>query len=181
MRIEARQSLLLNIDMQDRLLGAIPEAERNQAIQNSTRLLAAAAALEIPRLATAQYPQGLGPIREDLRAYCPQTFAKTAFSCWRDPVIREWLEKRKDRPQVIITGVETHICVLQTALDLHSAGWQPIVVADACASRDSSKAESALWRLRQEGITVAVAESVFYEWLGDAAHPQFRSLAPVWR
>lgn len=181
MRIEARQSLLLNIDMQDRLLSAIPEPARNAAIQNSGRLLAAAAALEIPRLATAQYPQGLGPIRDDLRENCPQTFAKTVFSCWRDAVIRDWLESYNTHPQVMITGVETHICVLQTALDLHHAGWQPVVVADACASRDPDKAESALSRLGQAGVTVAVAESVFYEWIGDAAHPQFRSLAPAWR
>ncbi|PKY11666.1 hydrolase [Acidithiobacillus marinus] len=181
MRIEARQSLLLSIDMQDRLLNTIPELTRNTVIQNSTRLLAAAAALEIPCLATAQYPQGLGPIRDDLRENCPQTFAKTAFSCWRDTDIRDWLEKHQPHPQVMITGVETHICVLQTALDLQHAGWQPVVVADACASRDPGKAESALWRLDQAGIPVAVAESVFYEWLGDASHPQFRSLAPAWR
>ncbi len=181
MRIEARQSLILSIDMQDRLLGAIPETERNKAIQNSARLLAAATALEIPRLATAQYPQGLGPIRADLRSFCTQSFDKTVFSCWQHAPFRNLLETGQGRHQVILTGVETHICVLQTALDLHSAGWQPIVVADACASRDDANAQSALLRLRQAGITVTVAESVFYEWLGDAAHPQFRSLAPAWR
>ena len=181
MRIEAQQSLILTIDMQDRLLGAIPETERNQAIQNVTRLLAAAAALEIPRLATVQYAKGFGPIRADLQSFCAPPLDKTVFSCWRHAPLRNLLETEQSRRQIILTGVETHICVLQTALDLHSAGWQPVVIADACASRDDANAQSALLRLRQAGITVAVAESVFYEWLGDAAHPQFRSLAPAWR
>ncbi|MBE7563824.1 isochorismatase family protein [Acidithiobacillus sp. HP-6] len=181
MRIEAPQSLILTIDMQDRLLGAIPETKRNKVIQNSAHLLAAATTLEIPCLATAQYPQGLGPIRPDLRSFCSQSFDKTVFSCWRHAPLRNLLETGQSRRQIILTGVETHICVLQTALDLHSAGWQPVVVADACASRDDANGQSALLRLRQAGITVAVAESVFYEWLGDAAHPQFRSLAPAWR
>ncbi len=181
MRIEAPQSLMLTIDMQDRLLGAIPETKRNKVIHNSARLLAAATTLEIPCLATAQYPQGLGPIRPDLRSFCSQSFDKTVFSCWRHAPLRNLLETGQGRRQIILTGVETHICVLQTALDLHSAGWQPVVVADACASRDDANAQSALLRLRQAGITVAVSESVFYEWLGDAAHPQFRSLAPAWR
>lgn len=181
MRIEAQQSLILSIDMQDRLLGAIPEAERNKAILNSTRLLAAAAALDIPRLATTQYAHGLGPICAELLPFCAQPFDKTAFSCWRHAPLKNLLETGQGRRQIILTGVETHICVLQTALDLHSAGWQPVVVADACASRDNTNAQSALRRLRQAGIAVAVAESVFYEWLGDAAHPQFRSLAPAWR
>lgn len=79
MRIEAQQSLILTIDMQDRLLGAIPETERNQAIQNVTRLLAAAAALEIPRLATVQYAKGLGPIRADLQSFCAPHWIKRCF------------------------------------------------------------------------------------------------------
>ncbi|MHB1495612.1 MAG: isochorismatase family protein, partial [Acidithiobacillus sp.] len=103
------------------------------------------------------------------------------FSCLRSSNSRQWLEAQDGRPQVILTGIELHICVLQTALDLQAGGWQPVVVADACASRDAEHQQPALERLRQAGVTVAVAESVFYEWLGDAAHPAFRILAAAWR
>jgi len=79
MRIEAQQSLILSIDMQDRLLGAIPETKRNKVIHNSARLLAAATTLEIPCLATVQYAKGLGPIRADLQSFCAPPLDKTVF------------------------------------------------------------------------------------------------------
>ncbi len=181
MRIDARYSLILAIDIQDRLLGTLPEPAKTRLLHNSSRLLAAAAALDIPRMATAQYPQGLGPVREDIQQDVPTVMSKTVFSAWRDPAIQDCLKQRDERRQIILAGVETHICILQTALDLQMAGFQPVVVADACASRHDDHAQSALCRLRQAGVSVAVAESVFYEWVGDAAHPLFRKLAPAWR
>jgi nicotinamidase-related amidase len=181
MRIQAGQSIILAIDLQDRLLGTLPPARRTPLLHNITRLLEAATALGLPALATAQYPQGLGPVREEIRSHAADLLEKTAFSCLRSSNSRQWLEAQDGRRQVILAGIELHICVLQTALDLQAEGWQPVVVADACASRDAEQQQPALERLRQAGVTVAVAESVFYEWLGDAAHPAFRTLAAAWR
>ena len=181
MRIEAAQSIVIAIDLQDRLLGTLAPARRAPLLDNVSRLLKSATALGLPVLATAQYPQGLGPAREDICVHAAQVLEKTAFSCWRGDDIRQWLTAQDDRRQVILTGIELHICVLQTALDLQAAGWQPVVVADACASRDAEHQQPALERLRHAGVTVAVAESVFYEWLGDATHPAFRGLAAAWR
>lgn len=181
MRIEAAQSVILAVDLQDRLLGILSPVRRALLLRNITQLLEAATALGLPALATAQYPQGLGPVREDIRVHAADVLEKTAFSCLRSSNSRQWLEAQDGRPQVILTGIELHICVLQTALDLQAGGWQPVVVADACASRDAEHQQPALERLRQAGVTVAVAESVFYEWLGDAAHPAFRTLAAAWR
>ncbi len=103
------------------------------------------------------------------------------FSCYANPAIRNALRAQVERRQICLLGVETHICVLQTALDLQANGWDVVVAIDATASRDPQQSEWGLNRLRQAGIILSSTESIFYEWMNDAADPRFRQLAPAWR
>lgn len=181
MLLHAQTSLLLLVDLQDKLLQTLPPARRNAMLGVIQRLAQGSRILAVPQLATAQYPQGLGAVREEFRQGAATVLEKTAFSCHRDPAIRQWLEQHAGRRQVVLVGVEAHICILQTALDLQSHGWSPVVVEDACAARDPAHGANAMMRLRQAGICIANGESVLYEWLGDAAHPAFKTLAPLLR
>ncbi len=181
MLLHAQTSLLLLVDLQDKLLQTLPPAPRNAMLGVIQRLARCSQILNIPQLATAQYPQGLGAVREEFRQSAATVLEKTAFSCHRDPAIRQWLEQHAGRRQVVLAGVEAHICILQTALDLQSHGWSPVVVEDACAARDPAHGVNAMMRLRQAGVCIANGESVLYEWLGDAAHPAFKTLAPFLR
>jgi len=180
-RIRPEGAVLLLVDLQDRLLNTLVPQTRQLLLRRVDALVALCQSLHVPILATAQYPEGLGPLPPERTAPCAAVFAKTSFSCLGQSELRQWLLAHDERRQVWLAGVETHVCVLQTALDLEEEGWQAVVVEDACASRDSEHRDSALARLRHAGILVLPAESVFYESLGDAHHPAFRALAPQWR
>ncbi len=181
MRIRPERSIVLAIDLQERLLATLLPEERQKLLLQARKVLEAASHLGIPRLACAQYPQGLGPVDAGITGLCEDQLEKTQFSCPRNPEIREWLDSRPERRQVWILGLEAHICVLQTALELKSLGWEPVVLEDVVASRDPRNRESAFRRLWQAGVTTTTSEAVFYEALGDATHPAFRQLAPHWR
>ncbi|MGE5147656.1 MAG: isochorismatase family protein, partial [Candidatus Eiseniibacteriota bacterium] len=134
MLIEARRSALLIIDMQERLMPAMDGG--GLATANAARLMEAAGRLGVPLLVSEQYPKGLGRTIPAVAALAPTgTVAeKVAFSCLADAGWRARFEKL-DRRQAILAGVEAHVCVLQTALGLKEAGYEPAVVADAVASR----------------------------------------------
>ena len=134
MLIEARDSLLLVVDIQTKLAPAIHEGP--QAIANNARLLAAARQLKIPVAVSEQYVRGLGPTVPELQEYLTEAdvFEKTHFSCAREPGVIDRL-RAKGRRQIIVTGMETHVCVLQSVLGLIDAGFQLFVVQDAAASR----------------------------------------------
>lgn len=180
MLIERDRSLLLLVDVQERLLPAMIEPAGMLA--NCALLLRAAARLGVPILASEQYPQGLGPTVPELRALLPDgaVCAKTAFACTGDPEIQARLGAA-GRDQVVICGIEAHVCVLQTALGLKAGGHAPIVVFDATTSRRPDSKEAALDRLRDNGIEVATAEMVLFEWLGRAATEEFRELSRLIR
>lgn len=180
-QIRPEQAVLLLVDLQDRLLNTLAPQTRHLLLRRVDAMVALCQCLAIPILATAQYPEGLGPLPPERTEPCSAVFAKTSFSCLGQPDMRQWLEAHDDRRQVWIAGVETHVCIVQTALDLETQGWRAVVLEDACASRDPAHRDSALARLRQAGVLVAPAESVFYESLRDARHPAFRELAAQWR
>jgi nicotinamidase-related amidase len=166
-------SALLIIDVQEKLLPAIPDAPR--LLLNLTFLLDAARIIGVPTLATEQYPKGLGPthaaIAERLPADRP---AKVAFSCGGVPEIVAGLS---GRTAVLLAGIEAHVCVLQTALDLIGHGRRVFVAADAVASRDPFDREIALRRLERAGAVVTTAETAAFEWLGTAAAPGFKAVS----
>jgi nicotinamidase-related amidase len=174
-------SALLVIDEQARLMGAMPEDARERVLNNTAILLAAADRLGVPCLASEQYPRGLGhtddSVRDALPAQTP-VVEKTRFSCCGVPEYQQRLDDI-DRPQIVITGVEAHVCVLQTSFELLAQGRQVFVVEDAVCSRDPRNAANALARLRQGGVIVTNTESVLFEWLGDAAHPDFKAVTAL--
>ena len=184
MLLSAGRSQLLVTDIQERLLPAIREGAG--ALARARLLVEAARRLDVPILVSEHYPEGLGPtvpeIREAVGNEAP-ILAKTAFSCLRDaPLAAELSERRRrGRPQVAVAGFESHVCVLQTSLDLAERGYDVFVVADAVASRTAESRELALARMRQAGIQVMNAEMAVFEWLGRGDTPEFRDLLPLIR
>lgn len=179
----AENSHLILVDLQPRLLAAMPEPERAGLLKSTKLLARAAGLLEIPVTATEQYPKGLGAtdpeVLEALPAAC-RRFEKTAFSCCEAEGLRPSLEVT-GRRQVVLAGVEAHVCVLQSAMDLVALGFRVFVAEDAIASRDPAHKRNAVERMRQCGVIVSNAESVVFEWLSDAAHPQFKTLSALIR
>lgn len=176
MLIDAPRSVFLLIDPQVRLMNALPAATAAPLLSRWSLLLRVADLLAIPMVVTRQYPRGLGPLLPELAALIPagvEPYDKTSFSCCADRRLAEVLDGGRD--QIIIAGIETHICVLQTAMDLATAGRTPVVVADACAARRPADHAQACTRLTAT-VDLAVTESVVFEWLRDAAHPRFREI-----
>lgn len=175
-------SALLVIDVQTRLAAAMPE--RDRVLRNSGILIEAATQLDIPILQTEQYPRGLGPTEPALAERLQdkaQRLEKTSFSCCDAAGFDAAACADVRRTQWILCGMETHVCVLQTALDMRSRGLEVFVVEDATCSRSAANFSNALARLRQAGIVVSNTESVLFEWLRDANHPRFKALTSLIR
>jgi nicotinamidase-related amidase len=172
--LRAADSALVVIDVQDRLAATMPA--RDALVRATGILLDAAALLGIPVAVTEQYPKGLGGTVAELAHKLPADCArvdKTAFSACRLLPLT--------RPQVVLAGMEAHVCVLQTALELAAAGREVYVAADAVCSRSEANRANALTRLEAAGVVVTNTESVVFEWLRDAAHPQFRAVSKLIR
>lgn len=187
MLIRRQDSLLLVVDLQARLAPAIFESER--VVANSVRLLGAARQLDVPAFVSEQYVQGLGPSLEAVRLAAlgeapagpgkvARFFEKTHFSCAAEPGVLELLQSAR-RPQVVLTGTETHVCVLQTAFGLLAAGFEVFLVADAASSRTADNRQAAIERMRAGGIRIVTTEMVLFEWLQRAATDEFRALLPL--
>jgi nicotinamidase-related amidase len=177
MLLSAERSVLLLIDLQQRLMPAIHDGDR--VVSRAARLAEAAQLLDVPVLATEQYPAGLGPTVEQLTGYPQATLAKRAFSAAADPGFQELLPA--GTREVVIAGVETHVCVLQTALELAGSRHRVILAADAAGSRDPADHQAAVDRVRQHGVEVVTSEMVLFEWLRDSRHPSFRQVQKLLR
>lgn len=169
------------VDVQQKLSAAMPADEAEAMIRHIGILLQAARLLDVPSLYTEQYPQGLGATLEALQPRLGNAprIEKTVFSCWQAPGFRQHLTS--DRPQIILTGMEAHICVLQTALDLQAHGHQVMIAADAVLSRRNAHKENALQRLMQAGVIVSNTESIVFEWLGAAGSDAFKQISKLIR
>ncbi len=174
----AADSLLVIIDIQTRLGAAMPGGVRDRVVENAASLAQAASTLAIPLVVTRQYPQGLGDTEPDIPVTAAAVIDKTVFSCFRSEEFRHALENH-GRPQIVLAGMESHICVLQTALDLQAAGYQVFVAEDAVCSRSVANHRNAMSRLEQAGVMLTNSESCLFEWLEDAAHPQFKQLSSL--
>lgn len=176
--MEPTQSCFLLIDVQTRLLAVMPAAET--VVRNCAILLEAAGMLDIPRLATEQYPRGLGPTDDRLRSLIgpDAIIEKQTFSAQRQPGFDPRLAGLQ-RSQVIVAGLETHVCVLQSSFDLLRAGYQVFVVADASGSRAKTSETAALERLAQAGAGIVTTEMVVFEWLQTAQNPSFRQVSAL--
>jgi len=187
MLIEREKSLLLIVDVQEKLAPAIFEGEA--AIKNNVRLLSAARQLGIPSFVSEQYVRGLGGSVAEIRnAATIETktgprvdakfFEKTHFSCTAEAGVTEMLRAAK-RQQVLLTGMEAHVCVLQTALGLLAAGFDVFLIADAASSRTPANRSAAIERLRNCGAHIVTTEMVLFEWLHQAGTEEFRAMLPL--
>jgi nicotinamidase-related amidase len=170
--LSAERSVLLLVDLQQRLMPAIHDGDA--VVTRAVRLAEGAVLLDVPVLATEQYPAGLGPTVGPLAGYPRATMAKTTFSAAADPGFHALLPA--GTREVVIAGCETHVCVLQTALDLLGSRHRVILAADATGSRDPADHRAAIDRARQHGVEVVTSEMVLFEWLRDARHPSFRQV-----
>ena len=171
-------SQIVFIDIQEKLVDVMMKNEIKKVIDASSVLIEAAKILEVPCLHTEQYPKGLGPTVKKLKSLLPHPpIEKKAFSCLDEPNFKSHLVK--SRPQIILCGLETHICILQTALALKASGKEVFVVEDATLSRSNLNHQNAIHRLRSEGVVITNVESVIFEWLRVAEGDHFKAVAKL--
>jgi len=180
----AESSCLVLIDLQERLLPVIRQGEAVLAVSQFLRQ--AAAIFSVPVLLTEQYPKGLGPVVSGLLEGGEELprMSKLRFSAAEE--VRVFVDQQNlHRPtpitQICLAGIETHVCVLQTALELCSAGLRVYVAADGTGSRFESDRALGLQRLSAAGVQLVAAESVAFEWCRTAEHPRFRELSQLVR
>lgn len=178
MLIRRADSLLLIVDVQEKLAPAI--SGREAAVANNVRLLEAARQLGVPAFISEQYVRGLGPSVAEIRnaGSAARFFEKTHFSCTGEPGVVDML-RAAGRPQVVLTGMEAHVCVLQTAFGLLGAGFAVFLVADASSSRTPDNRSAAIERMRAAGVQIVSTEMVLFEWLEKAGTDEFRALLPL--
>ncbi|MGD9385842.1 MAG: isochorismatase family protein [Thioalkalispiraceae bacterium] len=180
---QAEHSQLLVIDIQERLASAMPEKPLNTVLKNGKILLNAADRLAIPVVRTEQYSKGLGATHSELLNNFPETttvLEKTCFSGCGATGIDTRLNDA-DRDQWIVLGMEAHICVLQTCMELLEKNKTVIIVEDGICSRAKKNFKNAIARMRTAGAIIANTESVLFEWLRDASHPEFKELSRLIR
>lgn len=173
--LSRRSSRLLVVDMQEKLLPLIPVAEK--LTFNCRRLIEGAGIMQVPVSATEQYPRGLGPTVETLRELLGDLPEKVRFSCAEALNWGGAAEPGNDRFQVVVAGIEAHVCVQQTVLDLLALGYQVYVVADAVASRGKFDWKIALDRMANSGAVLTTTESVLFEWCEAAGSPEFKEIS----
>ena len=195
MLIDAEDSQLVLVDFQPRLQAAMHEAEAVWA--NAARLAQAAQALRVPVWGTEQNPSKLGALAPELAQACERVLAKMQFSAVEEG-LAEWLQPPPAAPRgnarslprhlqkpaaeapkrqaIVIAGVEAHVCLLQTALDLLEEEFEVWVVTDACTSRTERNRDAAYDRLAGAGAELVTTEMVLFEWLRSAEHPQFKAV-----
>ena len=175
--LDKNRSVLVLIDFQEKLFPNVHEYQ--SVLARIDLLLFATNLLHVPVLITEQYPKGLGGTIENIRKVIPQVhpLEKLSFSCLGASGFKEWLTSFR-RDQILLAGIETHICVAQTAMDLVSQGGNVFVVADATSSRRPLDAQIALHRLDRAGLTITTAEAVVFEWLRRAGTEEFKAIQP---
>lgn len=175
-RLTARDGGLLVVDVQEKLVDRIKYGPL--MVANTQRLIQAAKALNVPVWATEQYPKGLGPTVPELAELVPERPSKTSFSCCHVPELIEQLHGRRIR-HVTLAGIEAHVCIAQTALELMQLGFLVQVPADAVASRGKMDWDFALRRLERAGAVISTTEAVLFEWVGGADHPGFKAISTL--
>lgn len=176
--MSADDTALVVVDVQEKLMRLIPDEQR--IVWNIRRLIDAAKILRVPVLATEQYPQGLGPTVPELAQRLPQIPGKLSFSCAGCDEFSAELE-RLDVLKVLVAGIEAHVCVQQTVLDLVSRGLRVYVASDAVGSRSDHDCKTALRRMETSGATITTTEAAMFEWCQVAGSPQFKQISALVR
>lgn len=170
-----QSSRLVVIDMQEKLLAAMSRAA---VVTDRCRLLIRGASLlGVPVDITEQYPKGLGPTVPALRDLADTPLEKLRFSAESSLSWANGAPGANERHQIVLAGIETHVCVLQTAFDLLSTGYRVFLAVDACCSRADTDRDFALRRLAAAGVVLTTVESTLFEWCESAEHPSFKSLS----
>ncbi|ODU00133.1 MAG: hydrolase [Planctomycetes bacterium SCN 63-9] len=175
-RLTASHGALLVIDMQDKLLERT--ADHAAVLTNTVRLIDAANLLKLPAWATEQYPKGLGATNREIAERIPDRPSKTTFHCCATAQLIEQLYGRHIK-HVTLAGIEAHVCVAQTALELMDMNFRVQVVADAVASRNPIDREYALRRLERAGAIISTTEAVIFEWTETADRPEFKAISAL--
>ncbi len=172
-------SCLILIDMQEKLQKAMSNAAK--CIENQKLLLKTAAILKIDNIVSEQYPAGLGHTIDELKSLLAENteiIEKTTFSCFGESNFRTAL-RAKTRKTLIVCGIEAHVCVQQTVFDLLAEGYEVVIPADALTSRNDNNCRLALESMRQAGAFITSTEAVIFMLLGDAKHPDFRTISKL--
>lgn len=178
-KLDRTRAAVLIVDVQERLTPAMPAEPLARLVKYAKALIGAAAELGLPVLATEQYPRGLGATLPELKAVLPAPpLEKSHFSCGADPAFAAALEAT-GRRQVIIAGMETHVCVFQTARDLAARGYEVHVCADAVTSRTDEHRRVGLDLCREAGAVITTAETAIFDLLHQAGTPEFKKVAPL--
>ncbi len=178
---ECSTTALVVIDVQEKMVPAITTRPPDQILASIERLIGAARILDIPVIYTEQNPRGLGPTDARLKPAlygAEGPLVKSTCSCWRDESFRNAL-KRTEREHVILCGLESHVCVAQTALDLLRVDYLPFVPVDAVGSRAVLDMETSLERLRRAGVQVSTTEALIFELVERCDHPKFKEVLRI--
>jgi nicotinamidase-related amidase len=173
--LNEKDSLVIVIDIQDKLVAAL---EKDTVVSKAAKLVAAANILDIPVIVSEQYPKGLGQTIFAIKNQLPQNsevVEKTSFSLLEEEGMLDKI-KSYGKTQIILCGIETHICVHQTAAALLDAGFEVYIAKDACASRNKYEFKQGIERMHANGAKISCLEIILFEWLRGASHPKFKEV-----
>lgn len=178
MRLLLEDTMALVVDYQERLMPVICENEELK--KRSVVLLKGLKALGVPMVVTQQYTKGIGMTIPEITDAVGSSdyFDKITFSCFEDEAVRKEIFKL-GKKVVLVCGIEAHICVLQTCIDLKTAGYTPVLVTDCIGSRKDSDRQIALMRARSEGILLTTTESILFELTRKAGSPVFKEISKL--
>jgi nicotinamidase-related amidase len=177
--LDRENALLLVVDVQERLFKAMPEEGQPQLLKNLDILVKAARTLKVPVVASEQYPKGLGPTVLSLRESLPKPpLEKLEFSCAGNQAIANAIQAT-GRRQVLVAGMETHVCVYQTVRDLASRGFTVFVPRDAVISRTVENKAAGLSLCEKAGAVLTSTEASVFDLLGKAGTPEFKEISPL--
>jgi len=176
--LSPENTVLVAIDFQERLFPAMHDKEK--LLKQVIKLIQGAIVLEIPVILTEQYPQGLGPTLPEIAGLLPgiTPIEKTCFNCCDAPAFRDSLDAT-GRKQVLICGIEAHICVYQTTVSLYQAGYEVQVVTDCVSSRDPENKKVSLYKMGYAGISPTTMETALFELLKEASGDKFKQISNV--
>ncbi len=180
-KLDRAQAIVLVIDVQERLAAAMQPEAMGRLARATQTLARGAGVLGVPVLTTEQYPKGLGPTVRSVSEALPagsRLFEKNVFSCWSAPDVRAAIETA-GRRQIVVCGMETHVCVYQTVRDLVLAGLDAVVAADAVLSRTDDNRTIGLGMMAGAGAVLASVEAVLFDLLGRAGTPEFKAISAL--
>jgi nicotinamidase-related amidase len=180
--IRPEDTALLVIDIQERLFGVMEEQFKSVLIENNAILIKTAMTFNMSIVVSEQYPKGLGPTIPEMAELLADVtkIEKLYFSCFRDEPVRKAIEAT-GKKNIIITGIETHVCVLQTVLDLIQEDYNPVVASDAVLSRNASDRIAAIEAMRDAGAIIYPTETIAFMLLEKAGTPEFKQLSPLFK